>query len=65
MNTLKQKLQANEAIHGTWLNSGSAINAEIVGQAGYDWVCVDMEHGIGTETNLISQLHALNGSNTA
>jgi 4-hydroxy-2-oxoheptanedioate aldolase len=64
MKNLKQKLQAGESIHGCWLNSGSAINAEIVGKAGFDWVTIDLEHGIGTENNLVSQLQALGGSNT-
>lgn len=62
MKTIKEKLSAGEAVHGCWLNSGSAINAEIVGKAGFDWVLLDLEHGIGTENNLIHQLQALNAS---
>ena len=64
MKNLKEKLSAGEAVHGCWLNSGSAINAEIVGNAGFDWVTLDLEHGIGTENNLINQLQALSGSET-
>jgi 4-hydroxy-2-oxoheptanedioate aldolase len=64
MKNLKEKLKAGEAIHGCWLNSGSAINAEIVGKAGFDWVLLDLEHGVGTENNLINQLQALSGSAT-
>ncbi|KPL24226.1 MAG: 2-dehydro-3-deoxyglucarate aldolase [Bacteroides sp. SM1_62] len=64
MNKLKEKLSAGEAVHGCWLNSGSAINAEIVGKAGFDWVVIDLEHGIGTENNLVNQLQALSGSET-
>jgi len=64
MKKLKEKLSAGEAVHGCWLNSGSAINAEIVGKAGFDWVLIDLEHGIGTENNLVNQLQALNGSPT-
>ena len=30
MKNLKEKLNAGEAIHGCWLNSGSPMNAEIV-----------------------------------
>lgn len=29
---------------GTWINSGSPINAEIAAQAGFDFVVVDVEH---------------------
>ncbi len=64
MKKLKEKLAAGEAVHGCWLNSGSAMNAEIVGKAGFDWVLIDLEHGIGTENNLIHQLQALKGSET-
>jgi 2-keto-3-deoxy-L-rhamnonate aldolase RhmA len=64
MKNLKEKLSAGEAVHGCWLNSGSAINAEIVGKAGFDWVLIDLEHGIGTENNLVNQLQALSGSET-
>jgi 4-hydroxy-2-oxoheptanedioate aldolase len=65
MKNLKEKLNAGEAVHGCWLNSGSAINAEIVGKAGFDWVTLDLEHGAGTENNLIHQLQAMVGSQTA
>ncbi len=64
MKNLKNELSAGKAVHGCWLNSGSAINAEIVSKAGFDWVTVDLEHGIGTENNLLYQLQALNGSPT-
>jgi 4-hydroxy-2-oxoheptanedioate aldolase len=64
MKNLKEKLSAGEAVHGCWLNSGSAINAEIVGKAGFDWVLIDLEHGVGTENNLVHQLQALSGSET-
>ncbi|HEC44858.1 MAG TPA: 2-dehydro-3-deoxyglucarate aldolase [Bacteroides sp.] len=64
MKNLKNKLSAGEAVHGCWLNSGSSINAEIVGKAGFDWVTIDLEHGVGTENHLLYQLQALSGSPT-
>jgi len=64
MNILKEKLKDNEAVNGCWLNTGSAINAEIVGQAGFDWALIDLEHGVFTEEKLPSLLQALNGSDT-
>jgi len=62
MKNIREKLFAGEAVHGCWLNSGAAINAEIVGKAGFDWVTIDLEHGVGTENNLLYQLQALKGS---
>ncbi len=59
---LKQRLKDDEAVHGCWLNMGSSISAEIIGSAGFDWTLIDLEHGIGSESNLIYQLQALEGS---
>ena len=64
MKDLKNRLNDGEAVHGCWLNSGSPINAEILGKAGFDWVTIDLEHGAGTENNLLGQLQALSASET-
>ena len=59
MSNLKERLKAGEAVHGCWLNMGSGVSAEIVGSVGFDWVLIDLEHGVGTESILIPQLQAL------
>jgi len=64
MKTLKERLKEGEAVHGCWLNSGSAVDAEIVGKAGFDWVNIDLEHGVGMEYDLPGQLQALMTSPT-
>jgi len=64
MINLKEKLQAGEAVHGCWVNGGSILDTEILGKVGFDWVTIDLEHGVGTEYNLIGQLQALTGSPT-
>lgn len=61
MNALKEKIKNNEAVHGCWLSVGSAMNAEIMGKAGFDWLLIDLEHGAGTESELPGQLQALSG----
>ncbi|MGI9541690.1 MAG: HpcH/HpaI aldolase family protein [Cyclobacteriaceae bacterium] len=63
-NSLKLKLENDQTVHGCWLNSGLPLSAEIVGGSGFDWLLIDLEHGAGTESNLISQLQALNGSSS-
>lgn len=60
----KERLQDNEAVHGCWLNMGSSISAEIVAGVGFDWVLLDLEHGVATESNLVGQLQALQSSGT-
>jgi len=61
---LKQRLKDGDVVHGCWLNSGSAVDAEIVGKAGFDWVNIDLEHGVGMEFDLPGQLQALSTSTT-
>jgi len=43
--TIRKKLQNNQVSIGTWQQIPHASISEILGQAGYDWVAVDMEHG--------------------
>ena len=59
MKNLKRRLQNGETIHGCWLNLGSALTAEIVGLAGFDWVLIDLEHGAGTEKEALAQMQSL------
>lgn len=42
---LRRRLKANGHSVGSWMQIPNASVAEIMGQAGYDWVAVDMEHG--------------------
>jgi len=42
---IRKKLQNNQVSIGTWQQIPNASISEILGNAGYDWVAVDMEHG--------------------
>lgn len=65
MKNLKSRIKNGEAVNGCWLNLGSSLTAEIVGLAGFDWVLIDLEHGAGNEKDVLSQLQALEHTNTA
>ncbi len=65
MKNLKQRLRQGEALNGCWLNLGSALTAEIVGLAGFDWVLIDLEHGAGGEKDVLHQLQALEHTTAA
>jgi 4-hydroxy-2-oxoheptanedioate aldolase len=54
-------VRAGDALVGTFLNLGSPLAAEICARAGFDWVLVDLEHGAGTEADLIPTLQAVGG----
>ena len=43
-NPVKQKLREGKAVVGTWLNFPDASCARMVCRAGFEYVCVDMEH---------------------
>jgi 2-dehydro-3-deoxyglucarate aldolase len=42
---IRDRLQLGGQSIGSWMQIPHASVAEIMGQAGYDWVAVDMEHG--------------------
>jgi 4-hydroxy-2-oxoheptanedioate aldolase len=65
MKNLKKRLQRDETLLGCWLNLGSSVTAEIVGLAGFDWVLIDLEHGSGTDKDLLFQLQALEHTHAA
>jgi 4-hydroxy-2-oxoheptanedioate aldolase len=52
-------VRKQELLVGTFLNLGSSLTAEIAGNAGFDWVLVDMEHGAGNRHELLYQLQAI------
>jgi 2-keto-3-deoxy-L-rhamnonate aldolase RhmA len=56
---LRARLERGETLFGTFLNMGSPVSAEICGRAGFDWLLVDLEHGSGSEGDLLHQLQAL------
>ena len=37
---------------GCWLKDPSSTTAEIAAQAGFDYVCVDMQHGMADRSDL-------------
>src|SRR3954468_2517402 len=62
---LRRRVLAGEPTIGLFLNLGSIVSAEIVARAGYDWALVDLEHGMGTESELLGQLVAIQSTPTA
>lgn len=63
MGSLRDKLNAGVTI-GTWLQMGSSQSVEIMGQAGFDWVILDTQHGGISEATLLPLLQALSATGT-
>ena len=62
MTTLRERVLAGETTFGSWLSMASPVAAEIAGRAGFDWLVIDTEHGMGGEGAILPQLHAIGGS---
>lgn len=63
MNSLKEKLQKNELTIGSWITLGHPAIGEIMAQAGFDWLTIDMEHSaidLG-EAQALMQVISLSG----
>lgn len=60
--SIRQRVLDGEILVGTWLVLGSSLTAEIAGNAGFDWVLLDMEHGMGANDSLLFQLQAIEGT---
>ncbi len=59
MTTLRERVLGGETTFGTWLSTGSPVVAEACGRAGFDWLVVDTEHGMSTESTVLGQLYAI------
>jgi 4-hydroxy-2-oxoheptanedioate aldolase len=58
-NTVKQLWRAGEPAFGAWLTIPSSISAETVAHAGFDYVCVDMQHGMIDYGDAVAMLTAI------
>ncbi|MDH3595616.1 MAG: aldolase/citrate lyase family protein [Rhodospirillales bacterium] len=58
---LKARLGTGRPVVGCWLHLFSPLAAEVVAQAGYDCVMIDLEHGAGSLMDAVSLMHAVQG----
>jgi len=65
MKNLRERVLRGEGMVGCFLNLGSSLTAEIVGRSGFDWVLIDLEHGAGSESDVLHQLQALEHTDAA
>ncbi len=45
-NKLRRALLERQVTLGSWIQIGHPACAEVMARAGFDWVCVDLEHGV-------------------
>jgi 2-dehydro-3-deoxyglucarate aldolase len=61
---IRKALQNGGYSIGSWMQLPNSSVAEMMGQAGYDWVAVDMEHGLISASQLPDLFRALELGNT-
>lgn len=59
------ELRAGGTLFGCFLSTGYTVNAELVGRAGFDFAIIDLEHGTGSERDVLGQAQALASTKTA
>lgn len=57
--SVRNKMKAGDATIGSWMQIPSTSVAEIMGDAGYDWVAIDLEHGSMSTCQLPDLFRAL------
>jgi 2-dehydro-3-deoxyglucarate aldolase/4-hydroxy-2-oxoheptanedioate aldolase len=63
--TIRRRILAGETLIGAWTDMASPLATEITGRAGFDWLIADLEHGAGTEAELLPVLLAAELSGAA
>ncbi|MGH3438877.1 MAG: HpcH/HpaI aldolase family protein [Sciscionella sp.] len=57
--TLRELLDSATVTYGGWCSIPSPLVAELVCGAGFDWVCVDSQHGFVDHETLVTMLQAV------
>ncbi|MBM6591899.1 aldolase/citrate lyase family protein [Brevibacterium sp. RIT 803] len=65
LKTHRARLAAGEVYNGLWMMSTSQELAKIGSAAGYDYVCLDMQHGFTRPTDILRLTDAIRASGSA
>jgi 4-hydroxy-2-oxoheptanedioate aldolase len=63
-NTVKQAWREGKATFGAWLSIPSAFSAEVMAHQGFDWLCIDMQHGVIDYQAAVTMLQAISTTDT-
>ena len=62
--TVRRLLDSGQPAVGTWCSLPSSPAVEVVAGVGFDWICVDLQHGHATQADLPTVLRASAGTPT-
>ena len=63
-NHVLQGWRANRQTIGAWLSVDSPFTAEAMAQIGFDWLCLDMQHGLLGYNDVKTMLPAISTTST-
>ncbi len=63
-NRLRQLFADDLPAYGGWLSIPSSVSAEIAAHAGFDWLCIDMQHGVIDYQAAVTMLQAISTTDT-
>ena len=63
-NRIRQMWSEGKTAIGGWLSIPSSFSAEAMAQQGFDWLCVDMQHGIIDYSDAVTMLQAISTTDT-
>jgi 4-hydroxy-2-oxoheptanedioate aldolase len=58
-NTVKRLWSQGKHTVGAWLSIPDAFSTEVMAQIGFDWLCIDMQHGLMSYTQALAMLQAI------
>ncbi len=57
--SLQERWRTGATTLGAWMLLREPFTAEVAGDTGYDYVCIDMQHGLADYSNTVAMLHGL------
>jgi 4-hydroxy-2-oxoheptanedioate aldolase len=63
-NTVKEKWARGEVAIGGWCSINSSFSAEVMAYQGFDWLCVDTQHGATDYSTALTMLQAISNTPT-
>jgi 4-hydroxy-2-oxoheptanedioate aldolase len=64
INTVKQRWAAGDVTYGGWLSIANTFTAEVMAHQGFDWLCIDMQHGVIDYPAAVAMLQVIGGTPT-
>jgi len=61
---LRDRWASGRVTIGAWCSIGNSFSAEVIGRAGFDWACIDLQHGLVSANDLLPMIQALSLTGT-